>query len=83
MSWVKQKATPNLKEAKAETMVALPSLESREHGKRSNTDIRYSWAKRRRPRPAKPLAFSSYYVHTVCNVQQNLRKYKPNGSVLE
>jgi hypothetical protein len=26
MSWVKQKATPNLKDAKAETMVALPSL---------------------------------------------------------
>ena len=27
MSWVKQKATPNLKEAKAETIVARPSLE--------------------------------------------------------
>ena len=26
MSWVKQKATPNLKEAKAETIVARPSL---------------------------------------------------------
>ena len=26
MSWVKQKATPNLKEAKAETRVARPSL---------------------------------------------------------
>ena len=26
MSWVKQNATPNLKEAKAETRVALPSL---------------------------------------------------------
>ena len=26
MSWVKQKATPNLKDAKAETRVALPSL---------------------------------------------------------
>merc|ERR1719397_1859280 len=26
ISWVKQKATPNLKEAKAETMVARPSL---------------------------------------------------------
>ena len=26
MSWVKQNATPNLNEAKAETRVALPSL---------------------------------------------------------
>ena len=26
MSWVKQKATPNLKDAKAETIVARPSL---------------------------------------------------------
>ena len=29
MSWVKQKATPNLKEAKAETIVARPSLGKR------------------------------------------------------
>ena len=30
MSCVKQKATPNLNEAKAETMVALPSLMRRQ-----------------------------------------------------
>lgn len=29
MSWVKQKATPNLKEANADTMVARPSLNRR------------------------------------------------------
>ncbi len=27
MSWVKQKATPNLKDAKADTIVARPSLQ--------------------------------------------------------
>ena len=62
MSWVKQKATPNLKEAKAETIVARPSLGKelswcggKTWWRRERRRCSHSWRWRGRPQRPQPL----------------------------